>query len=140
MNHKLQPFFAIFFAISLSPAWKHDRLAVGHDLRYEVGGWNMEDGDDAGIAARSVLVSNEKVLLWLAVGLAVVFVGLLVVDLIRRRKRERRWRRSEPKGLRARLLEPFHRAQAFKSDLERLLHERSRRHDRKPPAPPEAPP
>lgn len=80
--------------------------------------------------------SNETLLLCLAVGLAVVFLGLLAYDLIRRRRRARRHRRRRPEGLPATLFKPVQRAQAFQSDLERMLHERSRhrrRHERKRP-------
>ena len=86
------------------------------------------------------ILGQETLLLWLAVGLAIVFLGLLAFDLIRRRRRARRHRRSEPEGLRAKLLKPVHRAQTLQTDLEQMLHERSRhkrRHERKPP---EAPP
>ena len=97
----------------------------------------MQDGENAG--ARLDLFSNEMLLLWLAIGLAVVFVGLLVYDHLRRRKRTYR-PRSKPEGLRAKLLKPAHRARAFQSDLEQLLQERSRRNERDRREPPEPPP
>ena len=95
--------------------------------------------DDENLPVGSVL-GNGTLLLWLAAALAVVFLGLLVLDLIKRRRRARHHRRSEPKSLRARLLKPVHRAQAFRSDLEQILDERSRRNDRHSRRPPEPPP
>jgi len=97
----------------------------------------MQDDDNLPSA---LISNNETLLLWIAVGLAVVFLGLLAFDFIKRRRRTRHHRRSEPKGLRAKLLEPIHRAQALQSDLEQMLHERSRHKDRGPRRPPETPP
>ena len=87
-----------------------------------------------------MLFSSETLLLWIAVGIAVVFLGLLVYDFVRRRKHRRR-QRSEPESLRARLLKPLRRAQAFQSDLRKMLQERSRRNqrDRREPPPPPPP-
>ena len=86
------------------------------------------------------ILSSEKLLLWIAVGVAVVFLGLLAFDLIKRRRKSRR-RRSEPKGLREKLFAPVHRAQAFRNDLEQIIEDRSRRKKRRrhrtpPPEPP----
>ena len=95
--------------------------------------------DDDNLSAGPIL-GNETLLLWVAVGLAIVFLGLLAFDLIKRRKRDRWRRRHGPKGLRAKLLGPVHRAQALRSDLEQLLHERSHHKDREPRPPPQTPP
>ena len=95
--------------------------------------------DDQNVAAPSIF-SDEKVLLWLAVGLAVVFLSLLVFDLVRRRKRARRHRRGEPESLRDKLRKPFESAKALRSDLARMLREYSRRKRRHGPRPPQGPP
>src|ERR1017187_3200972 len=79
--------------------------------------------------------SGETLLLWVAVGLAVIFLGLLAFDLIRRRRRERHLRRRERKGLRETLLKPVHQAQALKGDLEQMLQERAHHKDRQQPNP-----
>jgi|CZKM01.1.fsa_nt_gi hypothetical protein len=83
---------------------------------------------------------NETFFLWLAVGLAVIFLGLLAFDVIKRRNRERLLRKSEPKGLRAKSLTPIQRARALKSDLEQMLQERSLRKDQEQRRPPETRP
>jgi hypothetical protein len=86
------------------------------------------------------ITSSETLLLWVAMGLAVVFLGLLAFDLFKRRRKSRRRRRSDPKGLREKLLTPIHRAQAFRNDLERMLHKRSRHKHGHLPPPPKSPP
>ena len=106
-------------------------------MSYGSGNWIMQNGDEAG--ARLNLFSNEMLLLWIAVGLAVVFVALLVYDHMRRRKRGR-FQRSKPEGMRAKLLKPARRARAFQSDLEQMLQERSRRNERDRREPPKTPP
>ena len=83
--------------------------------------------------------SNEMLLLWLALALAVVFLGLLVYDFLRRRKHRRR-QRCEPESLRAKLLKPLRRAQAVQSDLREVLRERARRNQRDRREPPKTPP
>ena len=95
--------------------------------------------NDENVPIGSIL-SSENLLLWAAIGLAVVFLGLLAFDLIKRRRRSRRRRRSEPKGLWEKLLKPVHRAQAFRRELQQILHKRSHRKDRQPQPPPELPP
>jgi uncharacterized iron-regulated membrane protein len=72
---------------------------------------------------------KENLLLALGVGLAVVFLGLLAFDLIRRRRARRR-RRREPAPLREKLLKPVHRLRAFRSELEQILGDRSRQRGR----------
>ena len=86
-----------------------------------------------------MLFSSETLLLWIAVGIAVVFLGLLVYDFVRRRKHRRRYR-GEPESLRAKLLKRLRRAQAFKGDLEQILQERSRRNQRDRREPPKTRP
>jgi peptidoglycan/LPS O-acetylase OafA/YrhL len=86
-----------------------------------------------------MLFSSETLLLWIAVGIAVVFLGLLVYDFVRRRKHRRR-HRGEPESLRAKLLKRLRRAQAFKGDLEQILQERSRRNQRDRREPPKTRP
>ena len=91
----------------------------------------------ADLAGRFTL-SSEALLLCIAAGLAVVFLGLLVYDIARRRKRSGR-RQREPKGLWAKLHKPYHRARTLQGELAEMLHERSRRKERdrrKPPATP----
>jgi hypothetical protein len=95
--------------------------------------------DSANIPGARIF-SNEALLLWVAILLAVVFIGLLAFDLIKRRRRASRRRRSEPEGLRAKLLKPIHRAQALQSDVQEMLHERARRKRREERPPPETRP
>ena len=97
----------------------------------------MQDSDN--IPAISNF-SSETILLCVAVGLAVIFLGLLAFDLNKRRRRGNHWQRKEPKGLRAKLLKPVHRAQALHSELEQILNERTRHRDRDSRPPPEPPP
>ena len=86
------------------------------------------------------VLSNETLLLWLAVGLAIVFLALLVFDIVRRRRRARRRQQSDRGTLREKLLKPVQRVRAFQSDLDRMFHERSRRGRRHRPRPPGTPP
>ena len=97
----------------------------------------MQDSDNLPSVS---IFSSETVLLCIAIGLAVVFLGLLAFDLNQRRRRARRRRRSEPEGLRAKLLKPVHRAKAIRNDLEQMLHERARHDDQHLRPPPEPPP
>ena len=79
---------------------------------------------------------TEMVVLWVAIGLAVLFIGALVYDQIRRRKRT--WRPGEPReGFRAALGRPFQRIRMLRQELKTLAGERSRRKqraERKPPS------
>jgi hypothetical protein len=92
--------------------------------------------NDPGLAGRFNLTS-ETVLLSLAIGLAVVFIGLLVFDFVRRRKRQSH-QRHERGGFRARLFKPYRRARALQGELWEMLRERSRhkKRDRRGPPPP----
>ena len=101
-----------------------------------MGGSYMQNSDNLPSVS---LTSSEALLLWVAMGLAVVFLGLLAFDLFKRRRKSRR-RRSDPKGLREKLLTPIHRAQAFRNDLERMLRKRSRHKDGHRSLPPKPPP
>ena len=96
----------------------------------------MGNGED--IADR-LLLGNETLLLCLAAGLAIVFLGLLVFDIAKRRK-QKAGQRREPEGLRARLLRLFHRGRALQGDLAEMLEERSRRKRGESWKPPEPPP
>jgi uncharacterized iron-regulated membrane protein len=97
----------------------------------------MQNGDNLPSVS---ITSSEILLLWVAVGLAVVFLGLLAIDFFKRRRKSHRRRRNKPKSLREILLTPIHRAQAFRSDLERMLHKRSRHKHGHLPPPPKSPP
>jgi hypothetical protein len=83
--------------------------------------------------------SGENMFLWVAVGVALVFLGLLAFDLSRRRRRENRRRGRERQGLRDKLLEPVHRARGFRTEVVELLRERARRKRRQSDRPPENP-
>ena len=82
-------------------------LEAGRELGYTNVSNYMQD---SGNLMCGLVLSNETFLLLLVVVLVIVFVGLLAFDLIRRRNRSRRWRRSEPEGLRPKLLKPVRRA------------------------------
>jgi uncharacterized iron-regulated membrane protein len=97
----------------------------------------MQDSDNL---PHAPIVISETFLLWLAVGLAVVFLGLLAFDLYKRRRRLHRRHRREPEALRAKLLKPVLRAQALQSDLKQMLHDRARHKHRERPPPRETPP
>jgi beta-lactamase regulating signal transducer with metallopeptidase domain len=97
----------------------------------------MQDSDNLPSVS---ITSGETLLLWVAVGLAVVFLGLLAIDFFKRRRKSHRRRRNEPKSLREKLLTPVHRAQALRNDLEQILNKRSHRKDRYRRPPPEPPP
>ena len=84
------------------------------------------------------LFGNANLLLVLGVGLAVVLVGLLAFDFIRRRRRARRRRPREVAALREKLLTPFHRWRAFRTELEQVLRDHPRRRRRSRRRPPEA--
>jgi hypothetical protein len=91
-----------------------------------------------GTSAHLPLFSSETLLLWVAVGLAIIFLGLLVFDLLRRR-RPRRRRRREPEKLGPTLLKPFTRLRAFQAEVKKVLRHRSRRRLDDRPRPPESP-
>ena len=92
---------------------------------------------DADLAGTFTL-GSEIVLLFVAVGIAVIFLCYLVYDIARRRKRRARHQR-ESEGLRTRLLKPYHRARTIQGELGEMLHERSRRKERDRRKPPETP-
>jgi hypothetical protein len=73
-----------------------------------------------------ILFSGDTLLLWVAVALAVLFLGVLVLDRVTRGKRRRRHpRRHENFG--ERLRNSFEQARALKGELKRMLQERARR-------------
>jgi hypothetical protein len=85
-----------------------------------------------------LLFSGETVLLCLAVLLAVVFLGVLVLDRLTRGRRRRRHRR-EPEGAGGRARKPFSRLGTLWGELKEMFHERSRRRrgrGRRPPTMP----
>jgi hypothetical protein len=90
-------------------------------------------------STRVILFSSGTVLLWVAVGLAVVFLGILFYDLVRRRQRRRHHRR-EPEGPAEKLVKPFRRVRAFQIDLWKALHHRARQARARRDEPPAAPP
>ena len=90
----------------------------------------MQDSENMAVG---LVFSQEIYLLWIAVLLAVSFLGLLVFDFIRRRKRLRHRRRRESRSLRTKVFKLVHRARAFKNDLKRMFHHRSRRKHRETP-------
>ena len=97
----------------------------------------MQDSGNQPVVA---VLSGETLLLWFAVAVALLFLGLLAYDLIRRRRRTSRQRRSQPEGWRQKLLKPFHRAQGLRRDLAQVLRERARRKRGQLPPPPKTPP
>ena len=80
-----------------------------------------------GILVRLTPFSGELLLLAVAVLLAIGFLGLLVLDLAKRRRRKRR-HQAGAKGLRAQLGEAFSRMRAFQGELKKAVHRRARRH------------
>jgi hypothetical protein len=84
----------------------------------------MQDNENVVVPS---IFTDETFLLCLAVGLAIVFVGLLVFDMVMRSRRARHYRWRQPEGLRANLVKAIQNAKAFRSDLERMLKEYSRR-------------
>ena len=96
----------------------------------------MQDNENA---PASLVFSNETILLWFAIGLAVVFLGLLAFDLLKRRRRSRHRRRSGSGGVRATLLKPVQRAKELHDDWEQMARKRARR-DKPPSRPPQTPP
>jgi hypothetical protein len=98
----------------------------------------MQDNENAPV---QLVFSNETLLLWFAVGLAVVFLGLLAFDFIRRRRRTGRRRRSGSAGVRATMFKPVQRVRELRDGLEQMAHERDRRNNPSSPhRPPETPP
>jgi len=91
--------------------------------------------DDKRIDIR-LFSGTEMVVLWVTISLAVLFIGALVYDQIRRRKRTRR--PGEPReSFRATLGRPFQRLSLLRQELRALSRERSRRKqrdERKPPS------
>lgn len=82
--------------------------------------------------------SGETVLLWLAIALGVLFLGLLVLDRATRRRRRRR-HRHEPETLGRKLRRPFSRMRALQGDLKQMFRERSQRDRGRGPRPPQTP-
>ena len=70
--------------------------------------------------------SEVTILMWVAIGLALVFVGVLIFDFLRRRKRELRYQ-TRPVGLGRMLRRPFRRARAFRKALREMRRQRARR-------------
>jgi heme exporter protein D len=98
----------------------------------------MQDNENAPV---QLVFSNETLLLWFAVGLAVVFLGLLAFDLIRRHRRSGRRQRSGSGGVRATLFKPVQSMRELRDGLEQMARERDRRNNPPPPhRPPETPP
>ena len=70
--------------------------------------------------------SNVTILMWVAIGLALVFVGVLIFDFLRRRKQDLRYQ-TRPGGLGRMLRRPFRRARAFREALREMRRQRARR-------------
>ena len=67
-------------------------------------------------------------LVWVAAGIAILFLGFLVLDLVRRRKRGRRFR-GEPEGLWSRLTKPLRAIRELRGALKEQSRQRSRRRE-----------
>lgn len=80
---------------------------------------------DDGASTRSAF-DNPMLLLWVAVGVALLFLAFLVFDLVRRRKRVRRSRRQR-EGFWSRLGKPLRGARELGTELKRLERRRSER-------------
>ena len=101
----------------------------------------MQDSEDV---PANVALGNEAMLLWLVAGLALVFLGVLIFDLFRRRgrahrKRTRHRQPNERQGVWKILFKPVQGVKDLRNDLEEMLHKRSRRKRRRRHPPPEAP-
>jgi hypothetical protein len=70
--------------------------------------------------------SDVTILMWVAIGLALVFVGVLIFDFLRRRKQDLRYQ-SRPGGLGRMLRRPFRRARVFREALREMRRQRARR-------------
>lgn len=79
-----------------------------------------------GILMRLKPFSGEMLLLGVAVLLAIGFLGLLVFDLAKRRRRKRR-HQPGAKGLRAQLREPLSRMRALHGELKKMVRHRGSR-------------
>jgi hypothetical protein len=82
--------------------------------------------DEAEELARLIGMSGTKILLWIAIGLGLVFIGVLIFDHLRRKRRRHRYR-TRPKGLGRTLTKPFRRVRAFWHALKELRRQRVRR-------------
>ena len=70
--------------------------------------------------------TNETYLLYVAIGLALLFVGVLVFDFLRRRRRKRRYE-TQSGNLGRALSRPFRRVREFFEALSHLHRHRMRR-------------
>ncbi len=80
--------------------------------------------------------SYETILMWVAIGLAILFVALLVADVMKLRRRAGPRRRNDREGLWAGLRKPLRNVRDFHHAVMDMLHERSRRKElerRRPP-------
>jgi len=85
----------------------------------------MEEDDNW---AMRFVGTNDALLLWIGIGLAVVFIGLLVFDWMRHRRQRRHYERK-PEGLRARLFRPFRNIRIALVELQGMLEKHSARDD-----------
>ncbi len=79
---------------------------------------------------------DEMLLLWVAIAIGVLFIGLLVLDRVTGGGRRRHHHR-EPETLGAKLRKPFTQMWDLQADLRQMFRERSRRRHgrgRRPPA------
>jgi hypothetical protein len=105
------------FAGALKAAFRH--------LLWRVAKINNDEGYEV-----RFVPATGTVLLWVAIGLAVLFIGLLIYDQVRRR-RPRHRRLGEPRpGFRAALRRPFQQAKRLREELRSLARERARRKQR----------
>ncbi len=76
---------------------------------------------------------NPTILMWIAIGLGVVFVGVMILDYLRRKKRHDRYR-TRHGGLRRVLTRPFRRARSLWHAIKDLRRRRDQHKRREEPS------
>ena len=76
--------------------------------------------------AGHLTVSTPTILMWVAIGIGVLFVGVMIFDYLKRKRRHHHHRRHH-KGLGRALTRPFRRVQEFWLAMKDLRRQRARR-------------
>ena len=76
--------------------------------------------------AGHIAAINPMILMWVAIGLGLLFMGVMILDYLKRKRRHRHHHRRHHTGLKRALTRPFRRVQEFWQAIKELRRQRAR--------------
>ena len=73
------------------------------------------------------LRSGETIIMWVAIGIGIIFIFFLGWDAIRRRREDTRFLDAPPGGLRASIMRPFRQLSLLRAELKNLRRQKAER-------------